>query len=149
MNAPFVRSPYNYDIEAVSDQTGLSCTDSSRTQQQFRDESNVNHIMKKFGRAGVVPSYPRQDLGSEFIDIISYQDALNALNESAKEFMKLPAQTRRYFDNDPGKFVEFCSNEDNRDEAIRLGLVKKPVAPEPSLEGSPPSSSPPPAPSGG
>jgi hypothetical protein len=48
---------------------------------------------------------------------------------------------RARFSNDPAEFLDFCMNEENRDEAIRLGLVEADIqapAPvsEPSVEGS-------------
>ena len=48
--------------------------------------------------------------------------------------MELPAKVRARFDNDPQMFLEFVASEDNRQEAVELGLIKlaPPVA-EPAL----------------
>jgi phage internal scaffolding protein len=40
--------------------------------------------------------------------------------------MALPAQIRSRFDNDPAKLIDFLENEQNHDEAIKLGLVNPP-----------------------
>jgi len=37
--------------------------------------------------------------------------------------MALPAQLRVRFDHDPVKLLEFLENDQNRDEAIQLGLI--------------------------
>lgn len=37
--------------------------------------------------------------------------------------MDLPAKVRSRFENDPQKFLEFCSDPKNRDEAVSLGLI--------------------------
>jgi len=40
--------------------------------------------------------------------------------------MRLPADLRARFDNDPAQLIQFLENSDNKDEAIKLGLVNKP-----------------------
>jgi hypothetical protein len=40
--------------------------------------------------------------------------------------MRLPAELRARFENDPAKLIEFIDNSENLDEAINLGLVNKP-----------------------
>ena len=40
--------------------------------------------------------------------------------------MTLPADLRKRFSNDPGQLLSFLENEDNRAEAIKLGLVNAP-----------------------
>jgi hypothetical protein len=54
-------------------------------------------------------------------------------------FMSLPAKIRSRFQNDPGAFLDFVQNPENRDEMIELGLAKaQPRAPvEPEAEPSP------------
>ena len=45
------------------------------------------------------------------------------------DFMALPAQLRVRFDHDPVKLLEFLENDQNRNEAIQLGLIDgQPVA---------------------
>jgi phage internal scaffolding protein len=39
------------------------------------------------------------------------------------EFDALPAQIRARFENEPANLIDFLSNEQNRDEAEKLGLV--------------------------
>ena len=45
----FVRSGNNYDMQAVSDETGLLCEDASLAKQSFAEECDIN----KIGRAHV------------------------------------------------------------------------------------------------
>ena len=42
--APFLRTPYNYDTVAASNESGLGCEDPTLTQQQFAEESDINTI---------------------------------------------------------------------------------------------------------
>ena len=43
---PFVRSPFNYDAMAVSNETGLSCPEDTLTQQNFAEECDINRIVE-------------------------------------------------------------------------------------------------------
>ncbi len=44
----FIRSPYNYDVNAASVESGLRCEEPGLTQQHFKDECDINHIMSKY-----------------------------------------------------------------------------------------------------
>ena len=131
---PFLRTPYNYDRDAVSDQTGLSCGEPSRTQQNFKDECDINVIMERFGKTGQVSGNLRVPSYDDFTGVSDFQSAMNAVREASENFMELPAKVRARFDNDPQLFLEFVASEDNRQEAVDLGLIKPaPAAPEPAL----------------
>ena len=54
--APFVRSPYNYDMSAVSDETGLCCEDESLAIQSAKEDADINTIVRRFGLTGELPS---------------------------------------------------------------------------------------------
>jgi len=125
--APFMRTPYNFDRDENSIETGTSCPEETLAQQQFRDECDINTILDRFGVTGTVPTNVRQPLTEDFIDAMDYQSALNALIEAEQSFMEMPAKVRAEFDNDPGKFIEFFGREENRERAIQLGLIQKPA----------------------
>jgi len=121
-----VRVPYRYDAKAASDEVGICFTEPSRTQQQYKEECDINTIAKNFGITGRLPSAVRMPTYGDFSDVDDYQSALNAARWASHSFMQMPAEVRFRFENNPQKFVEFCSNPGNRDEAIKLGLVEAP-----------------------
>lgn len=129
MNAPFVRSPYNYDVVAASDECALDCSDfPSLAKQSFADECDINTIVRNFGLTGELPSDVRAPQYGDFTGVMDYQSALNAVIAADEAFMQMPAEVRSRFHNDPAAFVDFCSNENNREEMARMGLL---VASEP------------------
>ena len=141
MKIPFLRSPYNYDRDVASNESGLECLDPSMAQQQFREECDINTIMERFGRTGELIAPIRMPQYGDFDGVNDYHSAMNAIVEAQSAFDQLPAKVRARFGNDPAEFLDFVYNEENRDEAIRLGLVEAviqapaPVS-EPSKEGS-------------
>jgi len=126
-NNVFLRTPYNYDKDAASNESGLHCEDASLAQQHFKEECDINTILEKFNITGVLPQTLSPRYG-DFTGIGDYHDALNRVIAAQDEFEALPAQIRARFDNDPAKLMEFLENSDNRPEAEELGLVEKAAA---------------------
>lgn len=127
MTNPFCRSAYNYDVEEASMRAGLSCDgDKGLTQQQFKEEVDINTIVRRFGLTGQLPDNVRVPMSGDFTGVNDFQSAMNAVRGAQEAFMELPAPMRARFANDPQRLMEFCSDADNRDEAIKLGLLAKP-----------------------
>lgn len=124
MDAPFVRDPYNYDAHAVSRETGLSCEgDPGVTHQSFAEECDINTIVRRFGLSGELPEAVRMPTYADFTHVSDFHSAMNAIAAAKESFETLPAEVRARFNNDPGAFVDFCSDERNRPEAEKLGMV--------------------------
>lgn len=133
-NQPFIRNPYNYDTLAASNESGLRCEDASRTQQHFKDETDINNILRQFNVTGLLPQKAMSPRYGDFTGVGDYQTALNQVIAAEGEFMTLPAQLRAKFNNDPQELIEFLNNPENIDEARKLGLVNKPEASAPIME---------------
>jgi phage internal scaffolding protein len=128
-NLPFIRNPYNYDKEEVSNETGLLCQDVSLAQQHMKDECDINVIIERFGVTGELPNSPVSPRYGDFSEVTDYHTALNTINATMDDFMALPAKLRVRFDHDPVKLLEFLQNDQNRGEAIELGLIDgQPIA---------------------
>lgn len=127
MQKPFIRSPYNYDRDIHSAASELVCDDPSLTDQSQAKDADINNIMEKFGKTGLVPTNLRTALPDEFIEAFDYQSALNGMMQADAAFADLPSQIRARFSNDPAELLEFLQDPRNRDEAIRLGIVNKPA----------------------
>ena len=119
----FFRTGYNYDTLKVSFSTALCCEDESLAQQQFRDETDINEILRRFNITGQLPDNVRVPHYGDFTGVSDYQSALNAVISANESFMALPAETRAIFNNNPQELLEFVSSESNRDRAIELGLI--------------------------
>lgn len=103
------------------------------TQQHFKEECNVNNIMAKYGASRLLQHFSQfQGNYGDFTNVQDYQTSMNQLIAAQDMFMSLPSQLRNRFNNDPGEFLAFVSNADNRDEMKTLGLLKE-VVQEPNL----------------
>ena len=125
---PFFRTAYNYDTNAASNESGLHCEDASLTQQHFKDETDINNILRQFNITGLLPDQPLSPKYGDFTGIGDYHGALNAVIAAEDQFMALPATLRARFENDPAQLIDFLADENNRSEAEKLGLLEVPKA---------------------
>ena len=127
-NTVFLRTPYNYDKDAASNESGLHCEDASLAQQHYKEECDINTILEKFNITGLLPEQPLSPRYGDFTGIGDYHTAMNRVFAAQDEFEALPAQIRARFGNDPAQLIDFLENSDNRPEAEELGLVEKATA---------------------
>lgn len=138
-----VKNPITYDRDKNSDLAKFVFVKPSRTQQSFKSECDINNILRQFNVTGQLPTGSVQPQYGDFSGITDYQSALNAVMAAQDSFLALPAKVRARFDNDPALFVDFASNEANRDEMKALGLFHEETAqavvtsPSESVSGEP------------
>lgn len=122
----------------------------SRTKQSFQDECNVNLILSRWRKAGIVThlSSGTPDYG-DFSGAEDYHSSINRVMAAQEAFDALPSAVRARMDNDPGKLLSFVDNPDNQAEAIELGIIADPnPPPKPAIlvaveGGFPPGATPP------
>lgn len=142
MQVPFVRNPYNYDTMQASDESALHCLDESLTQQSFKDEADINTIVRRFGLTGQLPQDLQMPVSGDFTGISDYHTAMNMVLAAQDEFLRVPADVRARFQNDPAQLMAFLDDPANRAEAESLGLVTAaPAAPAAPVVSSSSSSS--------
>jgi len=123
VQVPFLRTPFNYDRDLASDESGLKCEDDSLTQQQFKDESDINTIVDRFMKSGVLPTPVNMPQYVDYEGVFDFQTAMNAVRQADENFMRMDAKTRARFNNSPQEFLSFFADPANTEEAIRLGLA--------------------------
>lgn len=126
--AIFLRTMYNYDTDAASNESGLACEEPTLAQQHFKEECDINTILHRFNITGLLPEAPISPRYGDFTGIGDYHTALNRVIAAQEEFEALPAQIRARFENDPAQLIEFLNDEANRSEAVELGLIEKVAA---------------------
>lgn len=112
----------------------LICNDASKAQQHKKKECDINRIMDKYAKTGILGNpydmkNARKPIFADFTMQGDYHAMLNTITNANKAFMSLPPQLRQKFENDPKKAMDFVSDRANTMEAVRLGLVPKSVLP--------------------
>lgn len=131
-----VRHADGADADEVSLASGLRCPEPSLAKQSFKDEVDINTIVKRFGLTGTMPEDVEPPEELDYADVIDFRTAMDVVVRAREEFMRMPADVRTRFGNSPAAFHDFCTAQDgdgklvNLQEMRRLGLaVKAPAAP--------------------
>lgn len=98
--------------------------DMSLTEQSKKEEANINNIVGKYKRTGILPIARGRPQYGDFTNVSDYQSSLQKIIEVNEEFENLPAVLRKKFKNDPSNMLEFVMDENNREEAEKLGLLE-------------------------
>lgn len=116
------------DSPADNERHGLAaaikCDDPSLTVQSFTEDANINVLARRFG----ITDIPFAPVSQEVIDLTNppdLRDILEARRAAADHFSSLPMKLRKRFRNSPEELWDFLHDPENRDEAVRLGLLKE------------------------
>lgn len=106
----------------------------SRTKQQFKEECDVNVIVQRAEKTGMLPIDQRVKQYGDFTNVPSYQESLETCRRAEEQFLMVGSRIRARFDNDPEKFLAFASNPKNQEELVKMGLAvkKQPTSPLPT-----------------
>lgn len=98
------------------------------TEQHHKKECDVNHIIMKYDKSGLITHV--QTIEARYGDVtgVDFRKAQDLYLNAQAMFEALPAEIRKRFKNDAGEYLEFMDDESNRDEAIKLGLIREEFA---------------------
>ncbi len=120
------------------DKNGKLVPEPSRTKQSFKKEADINAIVAKARKTGLVDWVNKNQASyGDFTKVGTYHDAQNQIAQANELFMTIPPEIRKKFQNAPGKFLEYATNPDNHQGMVDLGMAKpKEKAPvsEPKIE---------------
>ncbi len=114
---------------------GVHTGSESPVQQHFQEESDINSIVGRYDKTGVLASsqgYGGVAKWGDFSNVQTLQQAQDGLIKANEAFMALPSKIRDRFQNDPKKLVDFCSNPENKKEAQFLGILPDDQKPKPT-----------------
>lgn len=129
-----------YSHYAPGPKVKFACRFPSRTQQHFRNECDINNIMKRYLTTGYLTDpmnvSTRKPMFGDFSNVSEFQNAQNVIADAVQAFEAMPSYLRKRFQNNPVLFLEFVNNSDNYDEAVKLGIcLPKPVEKTPAKAG--------------
>lgn len=120
-----------YSMYRPHDPVDIVFSDKSLARQEFKDESDINTLMKRYRTHGVMPTM-RTD-APRYLDcteVPDFQQAMQLVIDAENAFMTLPAAVRKEFGNDPGAFVEYASDPENIEQMREWGLAPPAPAPD-------------------
>lgn len=129
------RTIYTSRDETRENKKAVKFENNSLTDQNFKDETDVNMILAKY-KVTRNPSYlgyrPNgEPIGNpqygDFGDVGTYQECLEVVMQAEEQFNELPAAIRKEFGNSPEGMLKWIENPDNFERGVELGIFKKPA----------------------
>lgn len=110
----------------------IDCSGPSITQQHFKNECDVNNIVRRYAQTGIDP-YELRKQGVRFGRASSqdFTEAMFMVSEVQNQFADLPADIRGKFDNDPAKLLEAYGDPSQADKLTQLGIGDNPIPEDP------------------
>ena len=109
-------------------------SDKSKTHQSFKDEVDVNQIVKRHRSSGV-PLPTKGLIYQDVYNLSDYRQALDNVKHIGEIFMSLPAASRAYFDHDPATFLDWTFENDA--DTVDSLVHGPPTQPEPAPAAEP------------
>lgn len=92
--------------------------------QSFKEECDINTIMKKYEKTGLIDHNSRYRGRYEDVSgAVDLHEAMGIVQAAEEAFSSLTAKIRKRFDNEPGKFLEFAQNPENLEAMREMGLA--------------------------
>jgi len=80
------------------------------TQQHGKEEADINTIVNRFLKTGLLPQVPLPPSYQNFGDVFDFQSAMDTIKQANDSFLALPANVRARFQNDPAIFVAYVDH---------------------------------------
>lgn len=114
---PIVRSQFSPRTKVQ-----LVCTEPGLTQQHFKEEVDVNNILKKYLQTGQLPIGKKQaEFG--YATSQSFTESMFIVASAKEEFAKLPSEVRTHFNNDPAQYLDAALDPSKRSLFEKFGIV--------------------------
>lgn len=110
----------------------------SRTKQSFKRDCDINVILGKYAKGQVVDHLAKWEGSFGEFPAMDFREAMELTRQAQEMFADLPSEVRKRFANDPGLFLEFTQEVNdkgelkNLEELRRLKLARPAPAPEPT-----------------
>lgn len=107
---------------------GLEFHEPSLTQQQFKDECEIESLLKahNLGQVmGILNNHDQQPLYGDVSEIPDFHVSQNHVARATEYFEGLPSDVRSRFNNSLSEFLTTLNNPDAREALTNMGVLKK------------------------
>lgn len=94
------------------------------TEQAHKDRCDINAVVKRYAKTGVIDHVSSFEASYGDLSGKDFKEMMDTVVGVGRKFGEFPLDVRKRFHNDPAEFLAFFDNPGNRDEAIKLGLIR-------------------------
>ncbi|WNK12825.1 MAG: internal scaffolding protein [Microvirus sp.] len=102
----------------------ISFPEQGKAKQEFKNECDINNIMARFDKTGMLSFTNRFQPQYGDTTGIEFQSAMETIAQGRSMFQELPSGIRNRFKNDPAQFLDFVHDERNIEELRAMGLLR-------------------------
>lgn len=95
------------------------------TEQQHKKECDVNNIIRKYDKTGLITHVSRFEGTFGDLSGADFKEMSDRVAKARSMFEELPSNIRHEFKNDPSRLLQFMDDPGNRAKAEKLGLINK------------------------
>lgn len=137
MLIPTNRGRLGYNHREVSAAAAIDTGDDSLVQQAFRDEVDINTIVRRYGITRDLPFGPSGAMYGDFTGIEDFESAVALVDRARRGFESLPAEIREKFHNNPGELARFAASVSEDEFLAATNVAPPPEPPAPSGSNEP------------
>lgn len=116
--------PGQYIFKNVDGKTrAVTLTGTVGAEQAPKKQCDINYILQDYQRTGMIQHAKNYAGKYDDVTIDSFQDAMFLVKRAENMFNDLPSSLRKRFNNDPGEFLQFSQNPENKEEMVKLGMI--------------------------
>ena len=127
----------------MKESAGIEFKDASLTEQNWKEECDICSAIHRLARGLDVNGFnvnSGEPIYGDFSDVPDFVEYQQIVAHAKSGFENLPSKVRDRFDNSIEKMFDFLGDENNREEAIQLGLIEKPIDVDEKVDLNPPQS---------
>lgn len=126
---------YNTSVRTTK-RVQTKCDGPSRVDKSFAKAADINNIVTKFHKTGLLPETGVQPVYGDVSSVPSLEDVHSVLKKAQDAFQALPSDVRKLMDNNALKMESWLLDPNNRELAEKHGLLKAKVETQVSTGGA-------------
>ena len=117
----------------------IFCLEETLTKQEFKEECDANEILRRAANGQDLSAVLNSRVAQygDFTNVPDFREAMDMITRANAMFMQLDWKMRERFNNDPAVMLDFLNDVNNREEAIKLGLVSPKAEAKPAEPAAP------------
>lgn len=110
----------------------------SMTEQSHKKSCDINTILNRYKKTGIINHINNmQGKYEDYPSSIDFHLMQTKIAVAKSMFESIPSNIRAKFENDPGKFLDFASNPENREAMLEMGFSEEHLPEKPETPASP------------
>lgn len=107
--------------------SAINFGDKSRTKQSEAKDADINIIMAKYVKTGILEHANKYQGSYSFATSEDFHSSMIIVQKAQEMFSELPATVRTKFHNNPAEFLDFVQDPENESQLYDLGLSDIPM----------------------